>query len=331
MTLRLTLLVALLTVLAAGPARAQAWTQEPGRVYTKLTLGLVSTDTRFDADGGAVPYNPALDDLDETARLDGSPFRDRSLYLYTEFGLGEGLTLVGMLPYKRLFVRDVGGSAATGELEVERAGQDLGNAMMAVRVGLEDRLGLDEASALAFTFGLRVPLGYRRNLAPAVGSGQADAEFLLAYGRSFGRLPLYAQATAGYRYRSGVYALSRRAPCDVAPAEGDEPVCVEADRRIAFSDEWIARAEAGYTVFDRLLVQGLVDVVWSVDSPEPVPVIAGVVQPEGFPEQRLVRLGGGATLRMFGETGFSVQVYTPVYGRNALDATELFVGVETRF
>ena len=299
-------------------AHAQAWTMQPGEVYVKITQGFANASERYDANGDVVPYDPATD---------GTPFRDRSRYLYGEVGLAPKLTLFGTLPYKRLFIRD-GGFAEP----VERQASDLGSAVLGLRIGIDEALGLrDDRSALAANVALLVPLGYRRNVAPTVGPGQVDAQFLLAYGRSFWPVPAYAQAGLGYRARTSVFDLSRVVECPASQSDDAETVCVESGgREIEYSDEVLLKFEVGYTLFDRLLLQGLLDVVWAVEAPEPIESALGV-QPEAFPQQRFVRTGLGATVTVFGTTGFSVQAFTAPYARNTLRAVEVFVGIETKF
>jgi hypothetical protein len=289
----------------------------PGEVYLKITQGFANASERYDADGEVVPYD---------ADTDGTPFRDRSLYLYAEVGLAQSLTLFGTLPYKRLFISDGG-----FDTPVEREATDLGSAVLGLRVGLEDALGLGDRSALATNVALIVPLGYRRNYAPAVGPGQVDAQFLLAYGRSLWPVPAYAQVGVGYRYRTAVFDLSRVVECPADQPDDAATLCLEdGGREVAYSDELLAKLEAGYTFFDRVLLQAMLDVVWSVEEPEPVVSAAGV-QPEAFPQQRYVRVGLGTTITLFGETGLSVQAFTAPYARNALRAVEVFVGIETKF
>ncbi len=309
--------VAVLAVLLVPAlAHGQAWTQEPGRAYLKVTQGFANASERYDAGGDLVPYD---------STTEGTPFRDRSRYLYGEVGLAPSLSLFGTLPYKRLFVRDGGADPA-----VERQTSDLGSAVLGLRLGLAEAVGLrGDRNALAVNLALAVPLGYRRNVAPTVGPGQVDGQLGVAYGRSFWPLPAYAQAGLGYRHRTSVFGLSRIVDC---PAESDdaEAVCLpNGGAEVDYSDELLAKLEAGYTLFDRLLVQGLLDVTWSIQTPEPVAAAEGV-QPEAFPQQRVVRAGLGATFVLFGGTGLSVQAFTAPYARNALRAVEVFVGIETR-
>ena len=314
MPYRLLFLVALF---APTFALGQAWTPEPGEVYLKLTQGFANASERYDAEGTVVPYDPDTE---------GTPYRDRSFYLYGEVGLAPSLALYGTLPYKRLTVRDGG-----FDPEVEREASDLGSAVLGLRVGLNELTGLGERSALAANFAFTVPLGYRRNFAPTVGPGQLDLQGLVAYGQSFWPLPAYAQVGLGYRYRTAVFGFSRIVDCPASQPDDAPELCVaDAGEEIHYSDEFLAKAEVGYTLFERLLLQGLVDVVWATDTPQIVESALGV-QPEAFPQQRYVRTGLGATFYVFGETGLSVQAFTAPYARNALRAVEVFVGVETKF
>lgn len=307
----------LLFFLLPALAHGQAWTLAPGEVYLKLTQGFASASERYDADGEVVAYDP---------NTEGTPYRDRSFYLYGEVGLAHRLSLFGTLPYKRLTVRDGG-----FDEEVEREASDLGSAVLGLRLGLDEVVGLGEQSALAANFAFVIPLGYRRNFAPAVGPGQLDLQGVVAYGHSFWPRPAYAQVGVGYRYRTGVFGLSRIVDCPAFQPDDTPELCVaDGGAEVDYSDELLATAEVGYTFFDRLLIQGLLDVVWSVDAP--VLAEAGLdVQPEAFPQQRFIRTGLGGTFYVSGSTGLSVQAFTAPYARNALRAVELFLGIETRF
>jgi hypothetical protein len=127
-----------------------------------------------------------------------------------------------------------------------------------------------------------------------------------------------------------VFDFSRVVDCPASQPDNAETVCIEGGGgEVEYSDEVLLNLEGGYTLFDRLLVQGLVDLVWSVDTPEPIDAALGV-QPEAFPQQRFLRTGLGAAFTVFGQTAFSVQAFTAPYARNTLRAVEVFVGLETR-
>lgn len=306
----------LFAVFLACSANGQAWTQPQGTVFVKASLGLASTSERYDHRGEVVAYD---------ARIPtdaGAAFSDRSIYLYAEYGAADGITLIGLLPLKQLSVLEPG----EGIVE-ERQTTDLGSAFLGLRIGLEDRVGLPALWALSANLGLRFPLGYRRDISPAVGAGQIDADFFASIGRSLWPIPAYVQAGAGYRFRTGIYGLSRRVACG-ADAPAGSP-CRYSGTEIDYSDELLGRFEAGYTIADRAQLKALAEILWSTETPESLEELGIAFQPEGFPQQRYVRLGGGASLLLFGKTSLSIQGFAAPYARNALRAVEIFVGLQT--
>ena len=229
---RRTLLSILGLLLTALPLTAQSWPQSKGMSYLKLSYGSSTARDQFTFDGRQKEY---ADNVDDNA------FFDRSIYAYGELGLTDNITLLGSLPYKRLIIRDAAFRYRTF---------GIGSAQIGARVGLKPYLGLDSLpfDALAANVMLTLPTGYTRNLTPSVGSGQADAELYLSYGRSFYPLDAYAQAGVGYRYRSSIYGLSKAVPCQ----EGSDKDCV-ADRTPVYGDE-VLSSTAGRVVgvLDRL-------------------------------------------------------------------------------
>jgi len=307
-----------LSLFLAASAFGQAWTQSAGAAFVKASVGLASTSERYDHRGQVVPYDPRI-----TPEA-GNAFVDRSVYLYAEYGAVEGITVVGMLPLKSITVLEPADAGL-----IERQSTDLGSASLGLRIALQDVIGLPKQWALAANLGVSLPLGYRRDVAPAVGPGQVDAEVLVSVGRSLWPLPAYVQAGAGLRFRSGIYGLSRRVACGPSPPAGRE--CSVSSPEIEYSDELLARLEAGYTIGGRVLLQGLSDVVWSVRTPHPVEAAGTIIQPEGFPQQRFVRIGGGASVHLFGDTQLTVQGFAAPYARNALRAVEVFIGLQTHW
>lgn len=308
--------LALALLLAPSLAAAQAWTLEPGEAAFRLTQHFVSASTWTDHAGS----DQAFDSL-----ALATPFLDRSLVLYGEVGLAPSLTLFGAVPLRRITIVE------GGPEEVERRAVDFGTATLGLRVGLEralEMLGLEDGrNALAANASLGLPLGYRRNVVPAVGSGQVDAELLLVFARRFE--PAYAQAALGYRYRSAVFELSRVVACPPAPEAEAATVCVPASgAEISFGNQLLARLEGGYAWREAVRARGLLDVAWSTAEPEAVAPFGGSLQPELFPYQRTVRAGFGLTLHALGELGLSVDVLAPVYARNALKAAEITIGLE---
>jgi hypothetical protein len=313
------LLLLLVVGLGAGGARAQAWTEEPGRLLVEVGVGLASASERFDAEGGRVPYDERLAEA-------GTPFSGFTASLRAEYGLAPLLTLWGTVPYHRLVVRDPSGAAT-----VDREEADLGTATLGLRLGLGERVGLGEGQALAVNLGVRLPLGYRRNVAPAVGSGQVDLEGMVGYSLRLVRLPVTLQAGAGYRYRTGIYAFSREASCPALPPAEGEPACAEASGEGSYSDQLLAYARVGYDLLGRVHVQALADLAWSLDPPGAPLRVAGLVQPEGFPRERALRVGGALTIPLFDDTELLGRALTTASGQDALAATEWSVGLRTRF
>ena len=311
----LALVVLLVVGLGTEAGRAQAWTQDAGRAYLRIIQSVGGADERFDADGVIVPY-------DETT---GGDFRDRSLYLYGEVGLTDGLTLVGLLPYKRLYVTDGSYTPA-----FERQSFAWGSAVAGLRFDIGPALGLDPEgpTVMAANVAVSLPMGYTRNYRPAVGPGQMDVQASMDIGRSLWPFPGYAQAGLGYRHRTAAYGLSNATACPRTVDDEGHACLPDAEARRDYGDEFMLRAEAGLTP-GPVLLQVLLDGAWSVGAPggdTTLPVL-----PQGFERQRLVRLGLGAGIQGPWGFGLGAQVMAPAYARNALKATEIFVGLEKRF
>ncbi|MDX1548737.1 MAG: hypothetical protein R3247_17195 [Rhodothermales bacterium] len=293
-------------MLLAPAAAAQAWTQAPGAAYVKLSHGRATASEQFRFDGETKPY---------ADNVDGDAFFDRSLYLYAEYGLTETLTLVAVLPYKRLRVRD-----AAFDYESE----GLGSVAIGLRTGLNGAFGVPaDRHRLALNVLATVPTGYTRNFTPSVGSGQVDVQATLAYGASLWPLPGYAQAAVGYRYRSAFYALSATIDCQ----PGRDVNCIAAGEP-KYDDELLFSAEAGVSLGRWALVQALGHGVWSNKPPDaetsfsvrnPIPT-----------RQRYVKAGGGLTVYPVRALGLGVQVFFTPAGRNTVRSTDVFWGVEYR-
>lgn len=302
-----------LSLLCAAPATAQAWTMPRGDVYAKLTYGHVSAAEQYTFDGRTAPYFMGVD---------ADAFRDRSLYLYTEAGLTDDVTLVLMLPYKRMFVEDGAFRYRT---------YAFGTASVGARLNLLSLLG-GEASgnALALNAAVLLPTGYTRNYTPSAGAGQVDAQAALGYGRSFWPLPAYAQAGVGYRHRTTAYGLSRAVACQ----EGRDLDCIM-DRRPAYGDEFFFSFEAGATPFGGgVLAQVLVNGVRSLETPT-----VGFSALNPLPtRQRYLKAGGGLTLYPFKlagagrlePLGLSVLYLVTPDGRNTIRSRDAYLGVEYR-
>lgn len=298
-------------------ASGQAWTQGKGAAYLKASFGLVTASEQYTFDGRQADY---IDGVERNA------FRDRSLYLYGEFGLAEHVTLVLNVPYKRTFIRDQAFRFRTSAW---------GTATVGARVSLKPLLRWQESpNALAANVVLYVPTGYTRNLNPSAGGGQVNAEVSFGYGRSLFPLPLYAQAQAGYRLRTAWYDFTEAVPCQ----EGQDINCM-ADRTPDLGDEWTYSVEVGWTPFEGgILVQALVQGVSSVREPE-----VGFTATNPVPlRQRYIKTGGGLVVYPFAlvrglrsasvlaPIGLGAQFFHTPDGRNAIRSHDLFLGIEYR-
>lgn len=295
------------------PCYGQAWTMPKGEHFIKITGSNVSASKQYTFDGRSVDFSNGV-------KKDA--FRDESLYLYGEFGLFEKLTLVLSLPYKRTFVEDLAFKYQTSAI---------GTGTIGVRLALLPLFGAKpSAVSVALNLSANVPMGYTRNFAPSAGAGQLDAQASLGFGLSFYPTAAYIQTTAGYRYRSSIYAFSKAINCNV----GNDINCIR-DLQPDYGDELVFSAEAGMMFLNGMLFfQALANGVWSVEEPfigftaiNPIPTL-----------QRYIKAGGGFAIypfritRLYGlsDLGFSAQYFLTPYGRNTIVSNDLFVGIEYR-
>lgn len=281
---------------------AQAWTKGKGQFYFKSAYGTATAMEQYGFDGQKKLY---ADNVEENA------FFDRSLYAYGEYGLNPNFTLFASVPYKRVLVRDAAYRYRT---------YAFGTVSVGGRINLKNRIGWNNSpNALAANLSLNLPTGYTRNYLPSAGSGQADAQLSLNYGRSFYPKPAYAQAGVGFRYRSKFYGLSKAITCQ----EGTDLNCF-ADRKPTYANDLLVNVEAGYTLKNRLLVQGIVNSSFSTKAPtegfsvtNPIPT-----------RQYYLKTGVGASLKVAKHVGISGQFFVTPYGRNTINSTDVFLGIE---
>ena len=288
----------------ARPAWSQAWPQPEGGIYVKVSHGRAAAAEQLAFDGSIKPY---------AASVDGRAFFDRSTYAYAEAGVGPNVTLVAMVPVKHLRVLDAA-------YAYESTG--LGSVVLGARVGLKPLLGVGAPrQALAINAAAILPTGYTRNLAPALGAGQADVQATLNWGLSLYPAPLYLQAGAGYRHRSDLYRLSRSRPCQ----PGRDIDCV-ADARPDYDDEWLLSAEGGASLGRWALLQVLGHAVLSVRAPD---AASSFTASNPIPtRQRYAKVGVGMTLYPVSSLGVSIQAFRTPYGRNTIRSTDVFFGLE---
>jgi len=284
----------------------QAWVQPRGHAYVKLSLGDATASEQYRFDGETKPY---------ADNVEGEAFFDDSWYLYGEYGLTDNLTLVAVVPYKSLRVRDAA---------FDYASEGLGSLVLGLRTGLKKLVGLTaDRHALAANVSLTLPTGYTRNFTPSVGAGQVDVQGTINYGVSLWPFPGYAQAGVGYRYRSALYGLSTALACQ----EGRDLNCV-ADVEPKYDDELLFSGEAGVSFGRWVLVQVLGHGVWS-NRPPDVETTFSIRNPIPT-RQRYLKVGGGVTLYPLRTLGLGVQVFFTPYGRNTVRSTDYFWGIEYR-
>lgn len=284
----------------------QAWVQPKGHAYVKLSRGDVTAEEQYRFDGERKPY---------ADNVEGDAFFDDSFYLYGEVGLTDNLTLVAIVPYKSIRVRD-----AAFDYETE----GLGSVILGLRTGLKNLVGLtSDQHTMAANFMLTLPTGYTRNFTPSVGPGQVDFQTTINYGLSLWPFPGYAQVGLGYRYRSTLYGFSTTTACQ----EGSDVNCF-ADAEPKFDDELLFSGEAGVNLGRWALLQVIGFGVWSNKAPDaettfsirnPIPT-----------RQRYVKAGGGLTIYPLRGLGLGVQAFVTPSGRNTIRSTDVFWGVEYR-
>ena len=292
---------------------AQAWTMPAGSAYTKLSYGHITAAEQYTFDGRPTDY---------ISGLAGETFKDRSLYLYTEFGITDHISAIVSVPYKRTFVRD-------HAFRFRIFG--LGSVAVGGRVSLLPALGMNPSrQALSINVLAFIPTGYTRNFTPSTGAGQVDFQATLFYGRSFHPAPIYAQVGGGYRHRSSIYSLSQSAPC----ISGSDIHCIT-DPFTAYGDEALLHVEAGISPFGGVLLLQLISTAtWAIEAPA---VGFSAINPLPT-HQRNIKAGAGVALYPFrilktsllDTLGFSVQYFVTPYGRNTINSEDIFMGIEFR-
>ncbi|MFK7845815.1 MAG: hypothetical protein AB8G77_10965 [Rhodothermales bacterium] len=312
------ILLIFLSCLGPSTSAGQAWTLPKGTAYVKTSYGSATAAQQFTFDGRATDYINGLP---------GDTYRDRSLYLYSEFGLSDNFSAILSVPYKRTFVRD-------HSFRFRIFG--LGSIAIGGRLSLLPLLAKTPArQSLSVNLMAYVPTGYTRNFTPSTGAGQVDFQGTLFWGQSFYPFPGYAQLGLGYRHRSSIYLLSQSTPCN----SGSDIHCIT-DPQAAYGDELLFHAEAGISPFNGLiLLQAIGSGAWALKKPQ---VGFSAINPLPT-HQRIVKAGAGLTLYPFHAAkspatntsglrtlGFSAQYFQVLYGRNTINSRDLFLGIELR-
>jgi hypothetical protein len=270
-----------LLALSAAPhdrdARAGAWVPPPGGGILKLSLLTQRASERVDCDGRRVPADPS-----------GGDYVDRELFLYGEYGVRSRLALVGSWAFKdqRIDGAPGFGTRSTADLQL--------GARLALHEGRSPWAA--QASLWVPTYpasDLGKPPAQRTQYLPA-GSGHVEGELLLLAGRSLWPLPLYANATLGYRGRGA-----------------------------GFADSWLGALEAGASGGAAF---------WKVELRAVLPAgggCSGAAAGAVSASERSWRLAPEAALRVCGTLWLVGGASLPLGGENTLRGVQWSLGVAT--
>lgn len=273
---------------APRSAHAAAWTAPPRSIYAKLSYSASSANEQFGFGGLTRPIVDGISDY---------PFADRSVYLYAEYGLKERLTLIGQLPFKRVFVHDrLFRYRTTG----------LGD----VGLGARYRLGARGPWVLSAAGLLNIPTGYSHASRPPLGPGSVDVTAGLELGRSFYPRPGYATAALGYTYRSSARVTG------VAGADSAATV--------NYADQLRYTLETGWTIRQRVTLKALVHGVYALRAGGTAFTITSIPSSE-----RYFKVGGGAALRVTPHFDLTADVGVTPFGRNTAKSIDITLGVAT--
>ncbi len=287
---RICILFVLCIALGTSPASAGGWTQNEGDIYIKATYGSTSANTiyRFD---GALKY--PTDNGATTVR--DWPMADRSLFLYTEYGLLDDLTLIGTTALRRSII------TTPVERRVTEGLSDIG-------LQAKYRLTTFSQQVLSLTAGLTIPTGYSRDLEPALGTGTMTFDLAANWGISLYPIPAYATASVGYHLRPSVFISTLSDPQSTFDPN--------------YADEILATAEAGYTFADRVLVHGMVNFLTTTRMDQNDFDINHPPETERF-----LKLGGGAIVLVTHGFSLSADAFATPYGRKTANSIDLMLGV----
>lgn len=287
------LFVPLLLTIVSVPSilHAGGWPQEKGKAYIQLTYGSSSSNTVYKFDG-ETKY--PTDNGGYTVR--DFPLADRGLFLYLEYGLTEDLTLIADAAFKRSIIHT----------PIERRETE-----GLADVGLSARYRLLKADphVLSARLSLTMPTGYSRDLTPPLGNGIPTLSLGVEYGISLYPIPAYATASLGYRLRPSIYAFSGLDD----PSEEFEP---------DYADAIYSDLEAGYTLFDRVLLKGSARFMSTVRSDDNDFDVRHPPETEQY-----LKVGGGIGVAVHDGFGITADMSGTVLGKKTANSLDLFLGV----
>ncbi|NNE09791.1 MAG: hypothetical protein HKN20_14625 [Gemmatimonadetes bacterium] len=95
------LLAAFVLLLGSEPALAGAWTQAEKGYFFKISGNYLNTDREFDSDGNEIDLFATIEDEERT----NGEFRDVNVSAYLEYGVIDGVTLIGNVAVKNVSSR----------------------------------------------------------------------------------------------------------------------------------------------------------------------------------------------------------------------------------
>lgn len=203
-----------LILATAGTTWAGAWTMPAGKLYTRMAYSEYEAQRYFYEDGTTKAYAP--NDVFKNKRRDFD-YDEQTWSFYSEYGLMEGLTLIGSIDYKETewTYQSTGRSIVDGEMTTFDSGVDKtakASGISDLKLGLRYRLLATDSGALSLQALYKTGEFYDekdQNLATDIqlGDGQDDVEVRLQFGQSaYPLLPGYFNVEAGYKWRTQEYS-----------------------------------------------------------------------------------------------------------------------------
>lgn len=194
---RIVCLAVVFALHVAGSAHAGAWTQSPQGYFFKLSANYLNTKSEFDAGGNEIDMFATIEDENRT---DGE-FRDANVSAYLEYGILDGVTLIGQAAVKNVASRYVLVQDTGSRREFDGSTFGFGDFMAGLRYRIAAR-----PVALALQGAVKLPVGYDAEPPapePPLGNGESDAEVRALAGYSFYPAPVYVTGGVGMRARGG--------------------------------------------------------------------------------------------------------------------------------
>ena len=279
---RIHALMAGLAIAWAVQAGAGAWTQESGTGFFKLNSQMLRGDELREVNG---------------LKSEVPTLSDYTVSLYGEYGLRDGLTLVGYLPFfKRITLNEQVGRPSGF---VYFAGDDV-TGYADAQAGLRYRLARRSATVLSAQLLLGLPLGDDSQANGLLtGDGEFNQQLSLQLGHSLYPAPAYFNVDLGYNNRLDGY-----------------------------SDELVYSAEVGYTIADRATLILRLNGVESRENGDDA--VSGGMGGLYANDQSFVNIGPELVYTFGDGSGISVSALHTLWVRNGLQAPVFSLGLFTR-